>query len=132
MKTKIRKPDLTTGFTHKTWDATFQAIADARNAKRADARSQYACLVEKFTFKVHHYNTKGQMAKKPAGELQLARTKKSIMLAIQSWAEMNPGVPFTLVYEGWFDGTDCLWRYNEGERDERIVVYHVPVYHHAV
>lgn len=126
----------TTGFTAGNWDNTFQAIADARNDTRPQASKQgFACLVEKFTFDIHPMTRKGTMAAKATASLELPRTRAAVERAAADWSKAHPGEAFTIVYRGWFDGSDCLPRYNnptkKRDRVERIVSFTLPVYTHS-
>lgn len=121
---------LTTGFTSGTWDATFEAIADARNNNRPKARKMYPVLVEHFRFNIHNIRG-GKPSVKPLARLELPRTKAAVVRAAEEWAAANPGKPFQIVYDGWFDGTNCLPRYNDGDREERIVTFSLVVYTHS-
>lgn len=120
---------IATGFINGTWDATFQAIADARNNNRPKARKMYPVLVEQFTFNIHNI-TRGKVTVKPVARLELPRTKAAVVRAAEEWAAAHPGKPFQVTYEGWFNGTNCLPRYNDGDREERIVSFTIPVYTH--
>lgn len=127
---KSSKTPIATGFTLGTWDDTFEAIAQARNTNRPKARKMYPCLVEHFRFNIHNI-TRGKPTIKPVASLELPRTRAAVERAAAEWAKANPGKPFQVVYEGWYDGTNCLPRYNDGDREERIVVFSLTVYTHT-
>lgn len=137
-KTRTRKTSkvqaLTTGFTLGTWDDTFEAIAKARNDNRPKAKAISNVLVEHFTFDIHSLRG-GKVSAKTLACLELPRTRAAVERAAAEWAKANPGKPFQVIYRGWFDGTDCLPRYNnpvqKGDRQERIVTFTLPVYTHT-
>lgn len=125
---------LTTGFAYGTWDDTFEAIAEARNSNRPKARRLSPVLVEHFRFNIHSIRG-GKPSVKPVASLELPRTKAAVVRAAGEWAAAHPGKPFQIVYDGWFDGTNCLPRYNnptqKGDREERIVSFQLVVYTHT-
>lgn len=133
-KTSKTTATITTGFSNGNWERVFQDIADARNSNRPKARKLYDVLVEHFTFNIHSIRG-GKTSAKPLAQLELPRTKAAIERAASEWAKANPGKPFQVVYEGWFDGTECLPRYNSpvkpSDRVEKVVVFSLPVYTHT-
>ena len=132
----MSKQQLAHGFASGNWERTYQAIADARNAQQEAAKKKCSgCLVEHFEFAIHLFNSKGQVAAKPALIFNITRTKGSIQRAAKEYSKANPGVQFAIVYRGWYDGSHCLPRYNNPlkpkDRIERIVKFQLPVFFHS-
>lgn len=123
-----------TGFTLGSWDNTFTAIADARNKSHPAAKKQYSVVVEKFEFSIHTVRA-GKMSSKPAVTVEIPRTKAAVERVAAEWAARHPGKPFKVMYTGWFNGTNCLPRYNnptqKGDRVERVVEFSLEVYNHT-
>lgn len=126
----MKKNQIVTGLVLGTWDNTFEVIANARNTNRPKARKMYPCLVEHFRFNIHHIN-RGKPTVRPVASLQIPRTRAAMERAAYEWSKAHPGKPFQIVYEGWFDGTNCLPRYNDGDRDEKIVTFAILIYTHS-
>lgn len=135
MKTKTKAvKTLITGLVLGTWDATFEAIAKERNSLQKRAQKLAGCLIEKFEFTIHPLKG-GVPAVRPVATLSLPRTKSALERAASEWAAQHQGKPFQVTYVGWYDGSNCLPRYNspinKGDRIERMVTFTLPVYTHT-
>jgi hypothetical protein len=135
-RTKKQSPSkIVTGFINGTWDGAYNVLAAARNDNRPKAREMYSVLVEHYRFNIHPITRTGTPSVKPVLSVDIPRTRAAIERAANEYAAANPGKPFVMMYEGWFDGTECLPRYNnpvkKGDRVERIVCFTIPLYAHT-